>query len=189
MVDQDAAEWRPGYCTFALTVDVLVSVKVQVLRLLPPLEHAPDQIASRPWVTLNVIAVPEVKTADPLLPVATLIPVGLDVTRSPLRLLVVTVNVAVGGGGGAGAVIPMLAARVAPSSGGAGGRGTADAIAPTVPAAMMIGATTAVTVRSVDQRVRMNSLPARRGVGSRSSREQETSHESAVGRSRTRRFG
>ena len=31
-----------------------VMVKVQVLVLLPPLEHAPDQIASRPLLTLKV---------------------------------------------------------------------------------------------------------------------------------------
>ena len=70
-----------------------VIVKVQVLALLPPLEQAPDQTASRPFVTLSVIAVPLVKPAEPVLPTVTLIPAGLDVTRSPLRPLAVTVRV------------------------------------------------------------------------------------------------
>jgi len=68
---------------------------VHVLRLLPALEHAPDQIASRPLVTLNVIDVPTANDAEPLLPTATLIPAGLDVTRSPLRPDALTVSVAV----------------------------------------------------------------------------------------------
>ena len=77
-------------------------VKRQVLVLLPPLEHAPDQIASRPFVTLSVITVPDANDAVAVLPTATLIPVGLDCTRSPLRPVAVTVsvNVPLGGGGG-----------------------------------------------------------------------------------------
>ena len=71
-----------------------VSVKLQVFALLPPLEQAPDQIASRPFETLSVIDVPVANDADPVLPTATLIPAGLDVTRSPLRPLAVTVSVA-----------------------------------------------------------------------------------------------
>jgi hypothetical protein len=78
-------------------------VKVQFLVLLPPLEQAPDQIASRPFETLSVIDVPDANDAEPVLPVATLMPTGLDVTRSPLRPLAVTVSVAVGAGGGADA--------------------------------------------------------------------------------------
>ena len=70
------------------------SVNVQVFALLPPLEQAPDQIASRPFETLSVIDVPVANDADPVLPTATLIPAGLDVTRSPLRPLAVTVSVA-----------------------------------------------------------------------------------------------
>ena len=70
-------------------------MNVHVLVLFPPLEHAPDQIASRPFVTLSVIEVPMLKAADPLEPTATLMPAGFDVTRSPLRPLAVTVNVAV----------------------------------------------------------------------------------------------
>jgi hypothetical protein len=68
-------------------------VKVQVLALLPPLEHAPDQIASRPFATLSVTDVFEANGAVPLLPTVTLIPAGLETTRSPLRPVAVTVNV------------------------------------------------------------------------------------------------
>ena len=76
---------------------------MHVLRFAPALEHPPDQIASRPLATLSVIDVPVANDADPLLPTLTLIPVGLDVTRSPLRPLAVTVSVAFCGGGGGGA--------------------------------------------------------------------------------------
>jgi hypothetical protein len=82
---------------------VPLSVKVQLRCLFPPLEQAPDPIASRPFDTVNVIAVPVANGAEPLLPTATLIPVGFDVTRSPLRPLAVTVSVAFCGGGGGGA--------------------------------------------------------------------------------------
>jgi hypothetical protein len=82
------------YCTFALTDAVPVIVNVQVLVLLLPLEQAPDQMASRPFVTLNVIEVLTAKLAEPVVPTDTLMPVGLDVTRSPLRPVALTVNVA-----------------------------------------------------------------------------------------------
>lgn len=72
-------------------------VSVQVFVLFPPLEQAPDQMTSRSFVALSVIAVPVVKVADPLLPTVTLMPVGLEVTRSPLRPVAVTVSVAVCG--------------------------------------------------------------------------------------------
>lgn len=52
---------------------------------MPPLEHAPLQIASRPLVTLSVTAVPGANCADPVLPVATLRPAGFERTLSPLR--------------------------------------------------------------------------------------------------------
>jgi len=80
------------HCTFADTDAAPFRVNVHVFRLLPALEHAPDQIASRPFETLNVIEVPVVNDADPELPTATLMPVGLDVTRSPLRPLAETVS-------------------------------------------------------------------------------------------------
>ena len=81
-----------------------------------PLEHAPDQIASRPLWTRKVTDVPTAKLADPVLPVVTLIPVGVETTRSPLRPPAVTVRVAVcgGGGGGAAAVTVSVATRVTP---------------------------------------------------------------------------
>jgi hypothetical protein len=44
-------------------------VNVQVFTLLPPLEHAPDQIASRVFVTLSVIDVPVLNVAEPVLPI------------------------------------------------------------------------------------------------------------------------
>jgi hypothetical protein len=71
------------------------SVKVQVATLLPPLEQAPDQMAERPLLTLSVIDVPTSNDAEPVVPEATLMPAGLDVTRSPLRPVAVTVSVAV----------------------------------------------------------------------------------------------
>ena len=71
-----------------------VIVNVHVFCLSPPLEQAPDQMASRPFVTLNVIDVLTAKFAEPVLPTGTLMPAGLDVTRSPFRPVAVTVNVA-----------------------------------------------------------------------------------------------
>jgi len=67
---------------------------VQLVRLLPLLEQAPDQMAPRPFETVSVIDAPTVNGADPVLPTATLSPAGLDVTRSPLRPLAVKVSVA-----------------------------------------------------------------------------------------------
>jgi hypothetical protein len=76
-----------------LTVALPFNVNVHVFVLLPPLEHAPDQMASRLFVTRSVIDVPVAKDAEPVVPTLTLIPVGVDVTRSPLRPVAVTVNV------------------------------------------------------------------------------------------------
>jgi hypothetical protein len=102
----------------AVTVAFAVGVKRQVFVLLPPLEHAPDQIASRPFVTLSVIAVPDVNVAVAVAPTATLIPTGLDVTRSPPRPVAVTVNATVplggGGGGAACADTVSVAVRLTP---------------------------------------------------------------------------
>jgi hypothetical protein len=84
----------PAHCTFAVTVAVPFSVNVQVRFLVPPLEHAPDQMASRAFETLSVIEVPVANDDDPELPTATLMPAGLDTTRSPLLPLAVTVSVA-----------------------------------------------------------------------------------------------
>jgi hypothetical protein len=79
----------------AVTDAFAFSVNVHVFVLFPPLEHAPDQIASRPLLTVNVIDAPALNGADPLEPTETLMPAGLDVTRSPLRPVAETVNVAV----------------------------------------------------------------------------------------------
>ena len=85
-------------------------VKVQVRALFPPLEQAPDQIASRLSLTLNVIEVLTAKLAEPVLPTVTLMPAGFDDTRSPLRPVAVSVNVAVVEGG----FTVTVADRVAP---------------------------------------------------------------------------
>ena len=47
-----------------MTEALPLMVNVQVLVLLPPLAQAPDQIASRPLLTLKVIALPVAKPAD-----------------------------------------------------------------------------------------------------------------------------
>ena len=74
-------------------IDALAfSVNVQLFVLFPPLEHAPDQTTSRPFASLRVIDAPVENDADPLLPTVTLMPAGVDVIRSPLRPLAVTVN-------------------------------------------------------------------------------------------------
>lgn len=70
------------------------TTKVQVLVFCPALEHAPDQMAERPLLALKVIELLLAKLADWLLPTATLIPAGLDVTRSPARPLALTLKVA-----------------------------------------------------------------------------------------------
>lgn len=88
------------YCTFADTDAFAFNVNVHVLVLLPLLEQAPDQIASRPFETLSVIDVPVVNEADPVVPTATLSPEGAELTDSPLRPLAVSVSVAVPVGGG-----------------------------------------------------------------------------------------
>src|SRR5437870_5204874 len=76
------------------------SVNVQLFVLFPPLEQAPDQTTSRPFASLRVIDAPVGNVPDPLLPTVTLMPVGVDVIRSPLRPLAVTVSVAVPDDGG-----------------------------------------------------------------------------------------
>jgi hypothetical protein len=48
-----------------------VRVNVQVFVLFPPLEHAPDQMTSRPFVALSVVAAPVANDAVPLLPTLT----------------------------------------------------------------------------------------------------------------------
>ena len=64
------------YCTLAVTDALAFSVNVHVFVLFPPLEQAPDQIASRPFVTLSVTEVPTLNDVDPVLPTVTLMPAG-----------------------------------------------------------------------------------------------------------------
>ena len=64
------------YFTFAATVAFALSVNVQVFTLLPPLEQAPDQTVSRPFVALSVIDVPALNDAEPVVPTLTLMPCG-----------------------------------------------------------------------------------------------------------------
>lgn len=78
----------------AVAVALPVRVNVHVLVLPPLLEQAPDQMALRPLVALRVILVPAGNCADALLPTATLMPVGAEVTRVPLRPVAFTVSVA-----------------------------------------------------------------------------------------------
>ena len=73
------------YCTFASTCEFAFKVMAQVLALLPPLEHAPDQMASRPLETESVMELPGANAATCELPTATLIPEGVEVMNSPLR--------------------------------------------------------------------------------------------------------
>ena len=99
--------------TFAVTLAVPFSVNVHVFLLLPPLEQAPDQMTSRLLVALSVIEVPTVNDAEPVLPTATLMPAGVEVTRCPLRPVAVTVSVAVWPGDEAGFTVSG-AVRVTP---------------------------------------------------------------------------
>lgn len=94
----------------ALTDALALMVNVHVRVLLPPLEQAPDQTASRPFVTLRVMDVPVLNGAEPVVPTSTLMPAGLDVTRSPVRPVAVTVSVAAAAGG----ATVSVAVRVTP---------------------------------------------------------------------------
>ena len=85
----------------ALTDEVAFKVKMQDPVSLPPLEHAPDQMALLPFETVRVMPVPCVNDACMELPTGTLMPAGLEITLSPVRPVADTVSVAVAGGGGA----------------------------------------------------------------------------------------
>ena len=91
---------RHPYCTFAVTDVAALMVTVQLFTLAPPLEHPPDQMASRPLLTVSVTDVPVVKLALPLVPTLTLSPIGVDEIDSPARPVAVTVSWAVDAGGG-----------------------------------------------------------------------------------------
>jgi hypothetical protein len=102
---------RVRYCTLAVTLALPLRVNVQVFSFSPPVEHAPDQTASRPSEMLSVMDVPTANEAEPVLPTLTLIPDGLDDTVSPLRPVAVTVSVAPW----LGALTVSVAVRVSPS--------------------------------------------------------------------------
>jgi hypothetical protein len=70
-------------------------VNVQEFFFTPPLLQAPLQIASRPFDTINVMLVPSVKLAEPVLPLLTFSPAGVEVTLLPLRPSAVSVRTAV----------------------------------------------------------------------------------------------
>jgi hypothetical protein len=91
-----------AYCTLALTDAAAFKVKMQDPVLLPPLEHAPDQIALLPFEIVRVMPVPCVNDAIMELPTGTLMPAGFEITLSPVRPVADTVSEAVVGGGAAG---------------------------------------------------------------------------------------
>ena len=64
-----------------------LSVNVQLVRLLPPLEQAPEKMAERPPDTVSVIDVPVVNEADPRVAGRDADARWVDVTLSPLRPL------------------------------------------------------------------------------------------------------
>jgi len=93
----------------AVTEALAVMVKVHVATLAPPLEHAPDHTTERLLVALSVIEVFAGNDAVPVLPTATLIPAGVELTVSPVRPVAVTVRVAAVAG-----VTVSAAVRVTP---------------------------------------------------------------------------
>src|SRR5437868_5875112 len=85
---------RMAYRTLAVTDAFAPSVNAQVFAVLPPLEQAPDQMTSRPFVAWSVIRVPIAKLPEPVVPTRTESPAGLEKTLSPLRPEAVRVRVA-----------------------------------------------------------------------------------------------
>src|SRR5437867_3419687 len=85
-------------------------VKLHVFVLAPPLEHPPDQMASRPLLTVSVTDVPVAKVALPVVPTLTVRPAGLEEPDSPVRPVAVSVNRAPAGCG----LTVRVAVRVAP---------------------------------------------------------------------------
>src|SRR5438034_810750 len=85
-------------------------VTLHVFVLTPPLEQPPDQMASRPLLTLSVTTVPVAKLALPVVPTLTLSPAGLEETVSPVRPVAVSVNKAPAGCG----LTVRVAVRMAP---------------------------------------------------------------------------
>src|SRR5207245_7038652 len=83
------------YWTFAVSDVAALRFRLQLFVLEPPLEQPPDQMASRPLLTVSVIDVPVAKLALPVVPTLTLSPAGLEETDSPERPLAVRVSWAV----------------------------------------------------------------------------------------------
>jgi hypothetical protein len=84
-----------SYLIFAVTDAFAFSLNVQVVADWLPLEQAPLHTVFRPFETVSVMDVPELNDADMPLPDATLMPAGVEVTRTPERPLAVTVSDAV----------------------------------------------------------------------------------------------
>jgi hypothetical protein len=80
------------YCTLAVTDVAAFSVRLQLFCLAPPLEQPPDQMASRPLLTVSVTTVPVAKLALPVVPTLTLSPTGLEESDSPERPVAVTLS-------------------------------------------------------------------------------------------------
>src|SRR6266852_9248379 len=87
------------YCTFEVTDVAALTVTVQLFTLAPPLEQPPDQMATRPLLTVSVTGVPVVKLALPVVPTLTASPAGVDEIDSPARPVAVTVSRADAGAG------------------------------------------------------------------------------------------
>src|SRR5712691_2618892 len=83
------------YCTFAVTDVAACSVRRQLFCVSPPLEQPPDQMASRPLLTVSVTTVPTAKLALPVVPTLTVSPAGLEETDCPERPVAVRVSWAV----------------------------------------------------------------------------------------------
>lgn len=94
-------------------MEFVFRVNVQLLALLPPLEHAPDQMASRPLETVNVMRVPGANAAVDVLPTTALIPAGVELMLSPCLPPAVTLRLTVEGAGGGGLSV-RVAERVTP---------------------------------------------------------------------------
>ena len=72
----------------------MFSLRRRGIAILQGAEGMDESRTPRPFVTLSVIDVPVVNVAEPVLPTATLMPAGLEVTRSPALPVAVTVTVA-----------------------------------------------------------------------------------------------
>ena len=83
-------------------MELAFRVNVQLLVLFPPLEHAPDQMASRPFETVSVILVPGANAAVDVLPTTALIPAGVELMLSPCLPPAVTLRFTVEGAGAGG---------------------------------------------------------------------------------------